>query len=137
MKPVKIVFDTNIWVSYFIKARFVELVNFVFDNELVIYSSQKLTNELTEVLSRNKFNKYLTYPVSKYIAFYKSLVKNIKPAIVYTQSPDPKDNFLFEIAIAAKATHIVTGDKVLLLVRSFEGIEIISLTKLKQLLTNT
>ncbi|QQS30547.1 MAG: putative toxin-antitoxin system toxin component, PIN family [Sphingobacteriales bacterium] len=113
MKIQKVVFDTNIWVSYIIKARLTDLTRLILDNDLTIYRSEKLTQELTEVISRKKFSGYLSLPIINYISFYKSLTKNIKPKIVYGNSPDPNDNFLFELAIAAKATHIVTGDKIL------------------------
>jgi len=113
MKIQKVVFDTNIWVSYIIKARLTDLTRLILDNDLTIYRSEKLTQELTEVISRKKFSGYLSLPIIHYISFYKSLTKNIKPKIVYGNSPDPNDNFLFELAIAAKATHIVTGDKIL------------------------
>ena len=57
MRSEKIVLDTNIWVSYFIKARFDDLVNLIVDNELIVLTSVELIIELREVLGRKKFAK--------------------------------------------------------------------------------
>ena len=47
--------------------------------------------------------------------------------------PDPKDDMVLECAIAAKETHVVTGDKKhLLSLKSFQGIAIVSPAVLAQ-----
>jgi len=51
MSP-KIVFDTNIWVSYFINARTDYLVGWIIDHAVEIYTSDELVDEIEEVLSR-------------------------------------------------------------------------------------
>ena len=73
MKKNKTVFVTNIWVSYFLQAKFTELVAFVEQNEVVFYRDILLLNELTEVMNRPKFKKYFKLPVSEYLAFFEEL----------------------------------------------------------------
>lgn len=55
--PLKVVLDTNIWVSYFINARTDYLVNWIIDHDIIIYTSDELSDEIEEVLSRPKFKK--------------------------------------------------------------------------------
>jgi len=129
----KVIFDTNIWVSYFIKGKFDELVNLVIDDEMIVYSSKELIEELTEVLSRKKFSKYLSLPINEYIDFHKELVTIINTKPNYKDSPDPKDNFLFDLAIQSASKYIVTGDKILLALSEVEKVRLISLSAFKQL----
>ncbi|WP_028667669.1 putative toxin-antitoxin system toxin component, PIN family [Runella zeae] len=136
MRAKVVVLDTNIWISYFIKAKFSELVDLIIDNDLLVYSFDALIEELTEVLGRNKFSKYLTLPISDYIEFHQELVTIVKPKIKYTSSPDPKDNFLFDLTIQHKARYLVTGDRKLLALGKVENVEIMSLTAFKTLVSS-
>lgn len=134
MRPEKIVLDTNIWVSYFIKARFDDLVNLIVDNELIVLTSVELIIELREVLGRKKFAKYLSLPVERYVDFHRELVEEVRVRPLYTASPDPKDNFLFDLVLQKQAGHLVTGDKKLLALKQVKNVDIISLTAFKALL---
>ena len=44
--PLKIVLDTNIWVSYFINARADYLTRWIIDHDVTVYTSAELFNEL-------------------------------------------------------------------------------------------
>ncbi len=124
----KFVLDTNIWVSFFIKAKFDALVTIILDNDLSVYTSQTLIDELTEVLSRKKFAKYLTLPIQEYVAFHSSLTILIETEALYQSSPDPKDNFLFDLAFKTNCEALVTGDKKLLELDSIDNVAIITLS---------
>lgn len=132
--PDRVVLDTNIWVSYFISGRFVQLSALVFDYKLTLLSSPALADELAEVLSRRKFIKYLTLPVDDYVAFHHSLTTRLYPKIRFTDSPDPKDNFLFDLAIQYRAGYLVTGDRKLLAMPPLKQVQVISLTAFRELL---
>ncbi len=130
---MKVVLDTNIWITYIIKAKLDELVHLTIDNDITILTSDHLIDELSEVLSRKKFVKYLTLPIGEYIDFHKELSTNIPTIPTFTDSPDPKDNFLFDLAIQSKANYIVTGDKRLLDFDTNEGVQLITLSNFKSL----
>lgn len=51
-------------------------------------------------------------------------------------SPDPKDNYLFDLAIQYDATQLDTGEKRLLEMKKAGGVIIISLAEFKTLLSN-
>ena len=110
--PVNIVFDTNVWVSYFINARADYLIKLILSHDMKVFTSEALTEELDEVLRRPKFK--LPFPVPDYVALHQSVCVKIKPTIRFTESPDPDDNFLFELCIKANANYLVTSDKKLL-----------------------
>jgi uncharacterized protein len=128
---VRVVLDTNIWITYIIKAKLDELVHLTIDNDITILTSNHLIDELSEVLSRKKFVKYLTLPIGEYIDFHKELSTNFPTIPTFTASPDPKDNFLFDLAMQAKGQYIVTGDKRLLDLDTIEGVQLITLSNFK------
>lgn len=123
-----IVLDTNIWVSYFISGRFVELSGLCTQRGFRVYSSTELTSELEEVLGRKKFNKYLKNPIPDYVDFHRSISYSIDTKAMFNGSPDSKDNFLFDLAIQSQAEFLVTGDKLLLGLLSVENIQLVSLS---------
>ena len=95
----KTVFDTNVWVSYFLRGKFAELVDLVFEDGVDFYRAKELTEELRKVLNRDKFKKYLTLPVNEYISFYEDLSSLIEIKHLFSGCRDPKDNFLFDLAL--------------------------------------
>ena len=82
---------------------------------MTLYGSVPLYDELEEVLARRKFKKYLDFPIEDYLVYQKRLTKKINTKKIFIGSPDPKDDFLFDLANQSKATHLVTGDGKLLL----------------------
>jgi uncharacterized protein len=127
MQIKTVIFDTNIWVSFFIKNQFDRLLQIEDNDHLTLLSSPTLVAELTDVLSRNKFHKYLNLSLREYIAFHENLTEMFVTTPIFDKSPDVKDNYLFDLAIQSGCNLLVTGDKKLLLVNPLEGVQIISL----------
>lgn len=98
-----------------------------------VLTSEVLIKELNEVLNRPKFAKYLNSPPQEYLQLHLQLciLKDIEPFFI--DCSDPKDNFLFDLAIQEKATYLVTGDKKLFEVKEIQGLKIITLLEFKEL----
>ena len=128
----KTVFDTNIWVSYFLKGNFKELVEMVFDYDVDFYRAKELTRKISDVLTRNKLKKYLTLPISEYIRFYERLSILIKIKLEFSGCRDPKDNFLFDLAYQSNSKYLVSGDKDVMETELKKKLEVITLTKFKE-----
>ena len=129
----KTVFDTNIWISYFLKGKFQELIDFVFENDVEFCRSKELTAELKEVLGRKKFQKYLELPVEKYISFYEKLSVLVAVKKQFSGCRDPKDNYLFDLAIQSVADYLVSGDKDVRETKIETPLQVVTLTKFKEL----
>jgi len=114
------VFDTNIWVSYMITAQYDELETMLTNNVNFLRSTPSLA-ELQEVLSRKKFQKY-NVDVDKTIAFYVNLTELCETKPLFKDCPDPKDNFLFDLALQGKARYLVSGDKKVLETKVESGV---------------
>ena len=102
------VFDTNNWVSYFIGRKVDELVKMT-EQSIVFLHSTPSIDELIEVLSRKKFEKY-NLDIEDIFLFYTNISEFCYTEPKFKDCPDPKDNFLFDLAIQENAKYLVSGD---------------------------
>jgi uncharacterized protein len=129
-----IIIDVNIWISYFIKSKATEIVDLIIHNKLIVYSDKNLRNELIEVMCREKFSKYLTAEsIENCILIFDGLTKNFNTKNHFTGSPDPKDNYLYDLALQTNSIILVTGDKKLLNFK-IPNLDTMSLSDFKNLL---
>ncbi len=130
----EIVLDTNIWIRYILKAQLEKLALLILENELIVYSSERLIYELEDVLSRPKISQHLTLPIEDYVNFHRTLTDVTGVNYEFRGSPDPKDDYLFDLALSAGASHLVTDDKPLLGLGQVRSVKVISLSEFKELL---
>ena len=112
------VFDTNVWVSYFLNRQFEGLVFLKYERDICFVRSADTLRELQFVLTRPKFVKYFDFPIARYIEFYCNLTENKDITPQFEGCRDVKDNFIFDLAIQSKAKYLVSGDKDILEVNS-------------------
>lgn len=55
----KIIIDTNIWISAFLKTPY-DIFNLITNNNLKVFACKELRNEIKEVMSRKKFEKFFS-----------------------------------------------------------------------------
>src|SRR5687768_7351415 len=125
------VIDANIYVSYIIGDKLDELFLFVQEKDFEIFISNALIDELTDVLKRDKFKKYLKKPVYEYVKAVRQFGYHVEPPSLIINSPDPKDDYLFVLALSTGST-IVTGDKSLLNWKQ-APVQLISLARFKKM----
>jgi putative PIN family toxin of toxin-antitoxin system len=122
----KVIFDTNIWISYLIGHQLGELTEFLTSQKIEIILSEQLRTELTEVTRRKKFQKYFSKEKVSELLKLMDFIGTDYEVIEYPNiCRDPKDNFLLGLIRASKANFLVTGDQDLLELHPFEGTEII------------
>lgn len=92
-----------------------------------------LTKELVSVLNRKKIKNFLELPIDRYISFYESLSTYVHTHREFAGCRDPKDNYLFDLAIQSNADYLVSGDRDVRETET-EDIEVVSLTKFKEIL---
>ena len=92
----------------------------------IIVSSDTL-NELAEVLSRAKFDRYISHENRKeYFRYFGRVVEKVEIIRKIKACRDPKDNKFLELAINGQAEVIITGDKDLLILHPYQSIQIIT-----------
>ncbi len=130
--PSKIVIDTNVWISYFISKRFLEITQLIIDSDCQVFTCEELIDEIIDVISRKKFKNQVTFPIDFYIQLHKKLTTYQKIQIQFTGSPDLKDDFLYDLAIQTNSKILVTDDKKLLAFKNIYA-EAISLASFKMI----
>jgi putative PIN family toxin of toxin-antitoxin system len=91
----------------------------------VLLSSAVLA-ELYEVLTRKQFRRYIDEEdIRIFLAALTSEAQWVDVNVQITACRDPKDDKFLELAVAGRATHIVTGDSDLLALNSFQSIQIL------------
>ena len=128
MKPLHAVVDTNIFISAVLFGGELEEIVSSWQKEKFVYLlSPQILQEYIKVLSYPKFE--LTVADIKHI-IEKELIPFVEPVkvAVYVKAvkKDSSDDKFLALAIAGKADVIVSGDKHLLELKSFEKIPIIT-----------
>lgn len=128
MDKLRFVIDTNILVSSILINSSIPDLAFKKARELgIILFSDSTFQELEEILTRSKFDKYISISLRiQFIAKLKLETEQIEIEQSIAECRDPKDNKFLETAVNGNATHIITGDKDLLVLHPFQGIAIIT-----------
>jgi putative PIN family toxin of toxin-antitoxin system len=127
---IKIVLDANIWVSFAIGKRMIELERVLQDNNIRVFVCSQLFVEVDETLSKPKLRKYVSAERQKVLLNYMASCVTATAEAHATRSRDPKDNFLLDLAEAVAADFLVTGDGDLLVLKRHFDTAIISFTDL-------
>jgi len=93
-----------------------------------IASSQEVFEEYIQVLFRRKFDRYFISNEERLyiINLLGTKLLVFSPTENITDCRDPKDNKFLELAVSANASCIITGDKDLLILNPFRGIDILN-----------
>jgi putative PIN family toxin of toxin-antitoxin system len=124
---VKVVFDTNIFISAFVipNSKAEQAMIKIIEGSDTLLLSKEIVGEILSVLS-TKFHR--DREAISHVAFYLSdLARMIKPTRKIRLFKDDPDNRILECAVSGRADVIVTGDKEILKLGEYEGIRIISL----------
>jgi hypothetical protein len=124
---LRFVFDTNAIVSGLLIPDSKPRLAFdrAQDQGSILISIPILT-ELNEVLSREKFDKYLDEEQRKsFLAVLAKEAELIEIREEITDCRDPKDNKFLEVAICGNADCIISGDKDLLVLNPFRGVTVL------------
>jgi putative PIN family toxin of toxin-antitoxin system len=131
-KPLKIVVDTNLWVSMAMGSRVVseQMLQIIENPAIELFTSAELLEELTETLKKSRLQKYLTYERTKYLFDLIWLKTQLIHVTVNLQiCRDPKDDFIINLATEANVQYIITGDIDLLVLNSIGTLEILTIAK--------
>ena len=136
-----IVLDTNVIVSALLSQSGApsEIFNLWEEDEFSVVISIRLLNELEHTLKYPKVIKYLKLSEEElrlFLDHFRTFASVVEPELTLEViKNDPDDNRVLECAVAGKASYIVTGDKHLLELEEYQGIEILSPSSFLTLLT--
>ena len=127
--PQRVIVDVNILISFLIGKRLGGFFSLLRNGEFVLLVSPPLLAELVDVAARPKFRKHFPVDFAHQLAM--TLTEAGEPVDVNTVSPsplsrDPKDDYLLLMSRKGKADVLVTGDKDLLVLETFERTRIMN-----------
>lgn len=132
-KSVKVIFDTNVWISFLIGKRLKKLKEYILNNQITIITTEQLLTEITMVTNRPKLKKYFPQEsVVELIELLNIIATKIKIKPTHFINRDPKDNFLLDLIDYSKADYLITGDKDLLEHNPFKTAQIITPMEFEQ-----
>lgn len=121
---MRVVFDTNIFISalVFPGGQAERALWRVMEGKDRLLLSRPILDEVLSFLAR-KFARDPAY-LSRTALFLTGIAEWVEPEIRIEVLKDPLDNRVLECAMAGRAQGIVTGDKGMLQLREYQGIQI-------------
>ncbi|MFY7944551.1 MAG: putative toxin-antitoxin system toxin component, PIN family [Crocinitomicaceae bacterium] len=126
-KSHKVIFDTNVWISFLIGKRLSKIKNHIASGNITIIVTDQLLLEIKLVTSREKLKKYFPKEsVNELIELLETIAVHVPIKPKHFINRDPKDNFLLDLIDFSNADYLVTGDKDLLKHNPFKTAEILT-----------
>ena len=124
---MKVLFDTNLWISFMIGKRLSSLAEVLNRQDVEVYVSEQLLEEIRIVIARPKFDNLISEETRFYFFEMVYDVCCFTDIIVQSESPirDIKDLYLLSMAESVPVDFIVSGDKDLTDLGEHAGISII------------
>lgn len=128
---MRLVLDTNIVVSTLLwRGAPYRLLGLIRDRRetVTLFTSAPLLAELADVLARPTVARQLAViqrSAAQLLADYADAAEIVQAVPIPRVAPDPDDDAAIATALAARADLLVTGDKALLGVRIYQGVEIV------------
>lgn len=124
---MKIVVDTNVFVSSFFGGNPKQVIDYWKNGEITICLSKSIIEEYLNVLTRMNLGN--EQELVELLALFRkgfNCLFTAQPPRLRIVERDPDDNKFIECAVAANAKYIITGDKDLLEIKSYFDLIIIT-----------
>lgn len=108
----KIIIDANVWIKYARSKDIAPLLNRTIAYNFLPVVNNYLLSEIFNALLENKWMKEKNANLT--IEFIKKISFVVTEKAVYRLSPDPKDNYLFDLAAQNGCIFMITDDSQLL-----------------------
>ena len=124
---MKVLFDTNLWISFMIGKRLLSLAEVLNRQDVEVYVSEQLLEEIRTVIARPKFDNLISEETRFYFFEMVYDVCRFTDIIVQSKSPirDINDLYLLSMAESVPVDFIVSGDKDLTDLGEHAGIPIL------------
>ena len=124
---IKVVLDTNVFVSSFFGGNPRKVVNLWKTGEIILCLSGPIIDEYVEVLQRLGLQN--ESELSELLGLFARglhVIFAAKTPELQVVEDDPDDNKFIECAVALKADFIISGDKALIAIQDYMGIKIVT-----------
>ena len=137
-KNIKVIFDTNVWISFLIGKRLAYIKSYISNGHITIVTTEQLLKEIKVVTSRKQLKKYFPKEsVVELIELLETIAEEVEIQPTHFISRDPKDNFLLDLIDFSQADYLVTGDKDLLVHNPFRSATILTPADFEKVFTDS
>ncbi len=134
-KKMKVIFDTNVWISFLIGRRLSIIKKYISDGNIQIVTTEQLFAEIKMVTQRKKLKKYFPEEsVKELVDLLETIAIKVEIEPTHFINSEPKDNFLLDLIDFSKADFLVTGDKDLLAHNPFKTAKILTPAEFEKVL---
>mgnify|MGYP001627422790 CR=1 FL=1 len=127
-KSLRLVIDTNLWISFIISNRFSQLDEILLANNVKILFSAELIAELESTIAKPKLKKYFSKNAfAEMLDVFDDYIELITVTSKVKICRDANDDFLLALAKDGKADYLLTGDNDLLEIGKFGGTKIMKI----------
>lgn len=134
-KPLRVVVDTNLWISFLIGRRLDVLLEMFEDPWFELVCTPLLRTEILMVAQREKFRRWFSLEkvelLRQFIDEEMTMVE-IDINNIPSRCRDPKDDYLLELAVQADALYLVSGDDDLLALGQIEDCRILTVREFEE-----
>jgi len=132
---MKIILDTNIWISFLIGHRLPEIRMIITDERFEVFVCPQLMGEIIDVASRDKIRRYIpSTDISDLLRIIRAFCYSVEiEEDAVSEIRDPKDLYLLSLAETIDAFYIVSGDADLTTLGKHGNTRIITLSEFKDL----
>ncbi|MBL8028517.1 MAG: putative toxin-antitoxin system toxin component, PIN family [Fibrobacteres bacterium] len=132
---MRIIVDTNLWVSFLIGKRLAHLNLILTTPGITVIYSKEILAEIEEVCARPKLRKLIsTANVHNFIVLIRQTGECCKIVSNISNCRDKDDDFLLNLSCDSNADYIVTGDDDLLSMKVYKKTKIINFRDLEKLI---
>lgn len=129
IKRLKLIVDTNLWVSFIISNKLKLLDPWLLSEKARLLFSTELIEELESTIAKPRLRKYFgTNALQEMLSILEPFIDLVEVTSIVTACRDPKDNFLLALAKDGKADYLLTGDGDLLELIKFGKTKIITVS---------
>jgi putative PIN family toxin of toxin-antitoxin system len=129
-KKVKVVLDSNVWLSILMKKSLSLEFSKSINEKATVYITQEILLEIAKALTYPRIAQVLEAAEIREKEILRAILANtttVYPTLkLQVIAEDPEDNKILECSLAASANIIVTGDKHLLKIGKFRKIKILT-----------
>lgn len=130
---IRVIVDTNIWISSLIGRQLSSLRELLSYPSIELIMTERLMQEVLLVARRPKLAKYFhSDDVDQLQEWMEQNMTNVPLGEIPSRCRDPKDDYLLELAIQAKAVYLVSGDSDLLEMESIGECRIMTVRQFEQ-----
>ena len=121
---MRVVVDTNVLVSSFFGGKPREVIELWKKGKVTLCVSSDILDEYIEVVQRLGLDSELVVELVTFFAHAPNVLFVAQTESIKVVESDPEDDKFFGCALALNAETIITGDKAMLAIGSFRGIDV-------------